>query len=190
MRLLGPALQRGRLALDELAAATPRVRRLVAQLGPVADDLGPFARALPPALATAVPFLQATRRLVTDGPGYLRDFEPIIDSAHRVTDDLGKLIETVLPLGNALRAYIPETVGFFQNLGSTLGTYDANGHVLSIAAGLFQSPPASSAAKELSPDDCGAGRLRKPYIRTPGALECEPWRDFENSSIGVAGAGG
>jgi phospholipid/cholesterol/gamma-HCH transport system substrate-binding protein len=189
VRLLGPSLARGREALDELAAAAPRLRTLVAELGPVADELGPFARALPPALTTAGPFLDETRLLVVEAPENLRDFVPVIAAAHNVSKDLGKLINEVLPLGNSLRAYIPDTVGFFQNLGSSLGTYDANGHVLNIAAGVYPVPPASSTANELGPDDCGPGALKAPFLRSPGALECEPWTDYEDSFV-VAGGGG
>lgn len=189
VQLLGPSLARGRTALATLATTTPRLRDLVRGLGPVATELRPFARALPPALRGAVPFLGETRTLVTDGPRYLRGFRPIIDSAQRVAPGLGTTINDILPLGNALRAYIPETVGFFQNLGSTLGTYDANGHLLTLDAGLYQTPAASTLAKELGPGDCSAGRLKAPFTRLPGALECQPWEDYESSTIGVTGGG-
>ena len=74
----------------------------------MADELGPFANALPPALDAAGPFLTETRLLVKQAPANLRAFSPIIQSARRATPDLSALIEKVLPLGNALRAYIPD----------------------------------------------------------------------------------
>jgi virulence factor Mce-like protein len=187
VQLLGPALSRGRAALASLAAATPHLRTLVSGLGPVADELGEFAKALPPSLRNAVPFLAETRLLVEQAPGNLRDFAPIISSAHRVSEPLGDLIQKVLPLGENLRAYIPETVGFFQNLGSVLGSYDANGHILSLSGGFFQNPPASALNPELGPADCTNGRLKLPYTRLPGTLACQPWADYEKSNIGGGG---
>lgn len=189
VRLVGPSLARGRTALASLAATTPRLRELVRSLDPVATELQPFARELPPALRNAVPFFDETRRLVAQGPADLRAFRPIIASARRVAPDLGRIIEEILPLGNALRAYIPETVGFFQNLGSTLGTYDANGHILTLDAGLGQTPAPSTAATERDAGDCRPGRLKAPYTRLPGTLECEPWEDYASTSIGVDGGG-
>lgn len=187
---LGPALARGRTALASLAAATPGLRRLVAGLGPVAGELGPVARALRPALRSAGPFLDETRRLVASGPENLRDFRPIIASAQRVAPGLGELIDRVLPLGNTLRAYIPETVGLFQNLGASAATYDANGHLINITGGLFPVPPGSASATELGPGQCSAGRLKLPFTRLPGASECLPWETFEDSFIGVQKDGG
>jgi len=187
---LGPALSRGRVALASLADATPRLRTLVDGLRPVADELEPFAEALPPALEAAGPFLDQTRRLVAQAPGDLRKFRPIISSAQDVAPDLGTIITEILPLGNALRAYIPETVGFFQNLGSTIGTYDANGHLINLGLGLYPTgPPPSATSKELGPGDCTAGALKRPYTRLPGALACQPWEDYESSSVGVEGGG-
>jgi hypothetical protein len=121
---------------------------------------------------------------VDQAPANLRAFSPIISSAHRVTGSLGELIEKVLPLGNSLRAYIPDVVGTFQNLGSSIGTYDANGHIVTISAGFQNSPYASSAARELRAGDCGPGHLKLPFIRLPGALECQPWTDSDSSYIG------
>jgi phospholipid/cholesterol/gamma-HCH transport system substrate-binding protein len=187
VQLLGPSLARGREALAALAAATPRLRTLVKGLGPVADELGPFAKALPPTLRNADPFLGETRILVKKAPGYLKDLEPIIVAARGVTGgtgdrDIGKLVTEALPLANSLRAYIPETVGLFQNLGAAVSSYDANGHMVNLKGGLFQSPP-SSLATEIGPDACTAGRLKAPYIRTPGALVCQPWTDYAASSL-------
>ncbi|PTL56295.1 MlaD family protein [Paraconexibacter algicola] len=183
-QLLGPSLARGRTALASLATATPRLRTLVQGLEPVAREIEPFAKALPPALEAAGPFLVETRRLVRQAPGNLRAFRPIIRSASRVAPPLAPLIDEILPLGNALRAYIPETVGFFQNLGSTLGTYDANGHVLTLGVGLFPTPPGST-GKRLGPGDCGPGSLEKPYTRLPGTLACQPWADAASTNVGV-----
>lgn len=185
----GPALRRGRIALASLADATPRLRTLLDGLDPVATELRPFARVLPSTLRNAVPFLAETRKLVAAGPSDLRALRPIIASAHAVAPRLGSTIESILPLGNALRAYIPETVGFFQNLGSTIGSYDANGHMITLAAGLYQTPPSSATSTEVGPGGCTPGKLAKPYIRLPGALQCQPWANYADSAIGVEKAG-
>jgi len=183
-------LTSGRDALAALETATPRLRTLLTGLGPVADSLGPFARVLGPTLKDAGPFLSETRKLVAQAPANLRAFKPIIAAARHNIPPLTRSITDVLPLGNALRAYVPDTVGFFQNLGSSLGGYDANGHLISVTASFNQVPPQTSAANEIGPGACTAGHLQPPFLRLPGALECEPWTNYQDSYVGVEGGGG
>jgi ABC-type transporter Mla subunit MlaD len=187
---LGPALTRGGDALATLTTETPRLRTLLAGLGPVADSLGPFAKVLRPTLREAGPFLQETRKLVVQAPGNLRAFRPIVEATLKQTSGLEDSLTKVLPLGNALRAYVPDTLGFFQNLGSSLGTYDANGHMIDVTASLNQVPAQSSSATEIGSESCAAGHLKAPFIRLPGALECEPWTNYEDSYVGTEGGGG
>ena len=117
--------------------------------------------------ATPRPFLDETRRLVRQARRTSGDFAPIIASARAGRSRRSAtLIEQVLPLGNTLRAYIPETVGLFQNLGATMATYDANGHMINLAgAVLLTGPPASSTA-----DDRPGGvhaRARRQAVHPP-----------------------
>lgn len=188
-RLLGPSLARGREALDRLALAAPNLRELVSGAGPVTDELGPLARLLPPATDAAGPFLAETRELVLSGPDDLEDFSPVIDAADPVATTLDPVARAALPLGQELRVYTPETIGAFQNFGAAAGTYDAVGHILTTAAGGAQTLPSSTASDTIGPDECTPGLLERPYIRLPGTLECDPWRDFEESFLEVPGEG-
>ena len=58
------------------------------------------------------------------------------------------------------------------------GGYDANGHGARVGIVL---PPAATTV--LDPSGSGAGQLRAPYLRTPGALEGEPWKNFADSFV-------
>ena len=182
IRLLGPALARGRVTLETLASAAPSARRLVAGLRPVVDELGPFAAALPGTARAAGPFLAETRKLVEQGPQLLTTLRPVIDEALPASRALVPTVNALLPLADVLRAYAPETIGFFQNFGSTVGAYDATGHLIRTLGGIHQSLPESTAAAgEIKPDDCGPGLLPPPYIRVPGVNECQPWTDYDQS---------
>lgn len=187
-RLLGPALANGRELFERLASATPNLRELVAGLRPVVTELGPLARILPEATDATGPFLAETQDVVEQGPSDLQRFDPVIDAATPVTQDLLLVAEAALPLGQELRVYVPEIIGAFQNFGAATGSYDAVGHVLNTAAGDAQRLPASTASDEIGADECTPGRLELPFIRLPGTLQCEPWRDYEASFIDAAGS--
>lgn len=190
-RALGPALQNGRQLLDRLAAATPNLREFVTEARPAVTELRPLAQLLPEATNAAGPFLEETRKLVESGPSDLRNFAPIIDAATPVTEQLLKVSEAgLLPLGQELRVYGPETIAAFQNFGAATGSYDAVGHVLSTAAGDGQMglPPSTEAAGEIDGNDCGPGQIELPFVRSPGTLGCEPWTDFEDSFIDASGS--
>ena len=180
-RQLAPGLAAGRQTLDRLESATPELRRLVSGLNPVADKLKPLARELPSATRAAGPFLDETQTLVKGGPRDLRRIEPIIESAAPIATDFPPVIERAIPLAKDLVAYVPETIGFFQNFGAAAGTYDKVGHIVTLATGLIQLPPSSTTSHEIGPSDCTPGMLKKPYTRFPGTNECEPWPKFVKS---------
>lgn len=189
VQILGPALARGREVLDELAAATPNLITLVRGLDPAVDELGPLARILPAATDALGPFLAQTRALVEGGPRDLRRFAPIIDAAFPVASKLTPTIEKASPLAQELRVYAPETIAFFQNFGAATGSYDRVGHMMNVAAGGAQTLPLSTAGNVIGPDDCTPGLLELPYIRFPGTLECQPWRNYEDSFIDIDSGG-
>lgn len=181
---IGPALRGGREALDRLAAAAPNLRETVQELGPVVDEAGPLVRLLPEATAAASPFAAETRKLVEGGPRDLRRFLPIIVAADPVTKQLDPVARAALPLGQELRVYSPEIIGAFQNFGAASGTYDAVGHILTVASGGAQTlPPSTAAGGSIDQTQCTPGLLELPYIRAPGTLECDPWTDYEDSFI-------
>ena len=185
VRLLGPALARGRVTLERLAGAAPEARRLVEGLRPVVDELGPFAGALPPTARAAGPFLAETAKLVEQGPQLLTQLRPVVAEALPASKALVPTVNALLPLADVLRAYAPETIGFFQNFGSTVGAYDATGHLIRTLGGIHPFlPPSTAAAGAIEADNCGPGLLKPPYIRVPGVNECQPWTDYDQSFFG------
>lgn len=189
-RVLGPALADARRLLERLAVATPNLRDFVAGARPAVRELGPLARLLPDATDASGPFLTETKRLVSGGPSALRDFVPIIEAATPVTAQLLEVVGAgVLPLGQELRVYAPETIGAFQNFGAASGSFDAVGHVLSVASGNGQEglPPSTAAGGEITRDDCTPGQVELPFVRTPGVLGCDPWTDYEDSFLDASG---
>jgi phospholipid/cholesterol/gamma-HCH transport system substrate-binding protein len=181
VRLLGPGLSGGRQALDQLAASTPRLNELVSELTPVAKELKPFAKELPHTVKAAGPFLNQTRKLVKGGPKDLRKLDPIIRAAAPIATDFPPVIENATPLAKDLTAYIPETIGFFQNFGAATGSYDKVGHLVNLATGLAQTLPGSTSGAKIDGDECTPGALKPPYTRLPGTAECQPWLGYQDA---------
>ncbi len=190
-RSVGPALAGARQLLDRLATATPNLREFVKEARPAVTELQPLTRLLPEATDATGPFLEETRTLVERGPSDLHNFRPIIKAATPVTQQLLEVSEAgLLPLGQELRVYAPETIAAFQNFGAATGTYDAVGHILTTAGGNGQLglPPSTQLGGEIGQDDCTPGQLVLPFIRTPGALGCDPWTDYKDSFIDASGS--
>ncbi len=195
-RLLGPALADGRQLLDRLTQSVPNLRAFVRDLRPTVTELTPLVRLLPEASEAGGPFLEETRKLVEQGPSDLRNFDPVIDAASEVTPQLNEVATDLLPIGQVLRAFQPETLGAFQNFGAATGSYDAVGHVLSTAAGDGQMgpPPSTEAGGVIGPGDCTStgiyprpapGFMAEPFVRFPGTLACQPWPDYEDSFLEI-----
>jgi virulence factor Mce-like protein len=201
-RLLGPALSDGRRLLDRLSASIPNARAFVRDLRPTVTELTPLVRLLPEAARAGGPFLEETRILVEQGPSDLRKFKPVIDAAAEVAPQLDEVATDLLPIGQVLRAFQPETLGAFQNFGAATGTYDAVGHVLTTFAGDGQQgpppstkiPPIFGTPISIGDSDCttegiyprpSPGFLEKPFVRVPGNLVCQPWTDYEDSFLEI-----
>jgi phospholipid/cholesterol/gamma-HCH transport system substrate-binding protein len=192
---LGPALASGRQLLDRLASATPNARQLVAGLDPLVDELGPFARLLPAATEAAGPFFDETEKLVSESPAALRKTRKLVSpETRRVLRKFGPLTQRLLPVVESLRVFTPEQVGFFQNGADAAANYDANGHMIRIAAGganmmpmSIDNRPGDPYLNPVAPGECGTGLLAEPFHRLPGVLECEPWPDYEDSFLGDGG---
>lgn len=185
VELLGPALANGRELLDRTAAATPNLRELVAGAGPVVDALGPFSKLIPPASEAAAPFFRETRALVEEVPDQLREQRPLLRLAPPLLDKLNPAVDLLNPVADELRIYTPETIGFLQNVADAAASYDANGHLIRVASTSANTlPPSTASGGTLSPFDCGPGLLEAPFSRAPGAVECDPWLDFDESRIG------
>ena len=186
---LGPALAGARALLDRTATATPNLRELIAGLGPLVDELGPLAKLIPPATKAAAPFFNETEKLVTEAPAALRKTRGLVSAKTRkVLRQFGPLLQRMTPVVEELRAFTPETVGFFQNSADAAAPYNADGHMIRIAAGLANMlPPSTASGGVVEPGECSPGLLAEPFHRLPGALECDPWADYEDSFIGGGG---
>ena len=170
------ALVRARDAVGPLRslvrAAAPGVRRLVA----AAADLDPLLR-------DARPVLARSRALSGHGPGDLRALTGLVGHAQPLLGRLGPVLERLGPMLDQSRVRLPDFFSFFSNWADFTGNYDANGHGARVGIVLSPTP-----TNELAPDANGAGELAPPYLRVPGALEGQPWRDYAKSF--VAGGGG
>ena len=182
---IGPALAEARALLERTADATPTLRTLVTEAQPLVEELGPFARLVPPSGKAAAPFLRQTRLLVEEAPEALRDQRGLVDIAPPLLDDLVPLLDRLNPVADYLRIWTPETVGFFQNVADAAASYDRNGHLIRTNTGVGQVlSPSAIAGGVIGPTDCGPGLLEAPYHRAPGVNECQPWTDYEATRIG------
>lgn len=191
VRDIGPALAGGRRLLDRLREAVPNTRALIADAGPVVDELRPFAKLIPPATRAAKPFFAESRRLVEDAPGQLARTRPLLRAAPPVLEATGPVAQRLNPVVDYMRVFAPEVVGFFSNITDSAAGFDQNGHMIRLATQVISTPPPGpNNGVTLGPSDCGPGLLAPPFSRTPGANECDPWDDFESSFIGGDGSGG
>ena len=77
-----------------------------------------------------------------------------------------------------LRVRFPDLFSFFANWADFTSNYDANGHGARVGIVL---PPTPTTV--LSPSSDGAGQLAPPYLRTPGAMDGQPWSDYYKSFV-------
>ncbi len=175
---LAAGLRSPRLALERTRRAVGNLRDIVADARPGVQRLVPFARDLRPTLHAAVPALDEGRRLAADAPADLRRIDTLLRTAQPVLGRLGPVLESANPILDEARARLPDAFGFFANWADFASNYDANGHTARV--GLVFSPPPT---KAIGPSDPGAGQLRRPFARTPGVLEGEPWTNYRDSFV-------
>lgn len=175
---LAAGLRSPRLALERTSRAVGGLRTLVADARPGVRRLVPFARDLRPTLDAAVPALREGRRLAADAPADLRRLDTLLRAAQPVLARMGPVLESANPMLDELRARLPDAFGFFANWADFAANYDANGHTARVGL-VFPPPP----TKAIGPSDPGAGQLRRPFARTPGVLEGEPWADYRDSFV-------
>ncbi|HEV2774721.1 MAG TPA: MlaD family protein [Solirubrobacteraceae bacterium] len=172
-------LRSPRLALERTRSAVGELRKVVADARPAVRRLVPFARDLRPTLRAAVPALGEARSLVADGPRDLRRLDELLRTAGPVLKDLTPVLAHANPMLDELRVRLPDAFGFFANWADFASNYDANGHAARVA---LVFPPAPT--KAIGPSDAVAGHLRRPFDRTPGVLEGEPWTNYRDSFVG------
>ena len=176
---LPAGLRSGRQALDRTRVAVDGLRAVVREARPGVRRLAPFARDLRPTLDAAVPALAQARTLVRDAPGDLDRVDVLLRTARPVLTRLNPVLRTANPMLDEVRVRLPDAFGFFANWADFASNYDANGHAARVG---LVFPPAPT--NVVGPSDPGPGNLRRPFARTPGVLEGEPWTNFRDSFVG------
>ena len=105
----------------------------------------------------------------------------MLNAAPSVIKRLGPIQDGLNPFLDVLRARIPEIVNFFVLAGDATSDYDANGNMIRATAIPIQFPRHPNL---IDPSDNGAGSVVRPFDRTPGSPEGEPWDDYADSYIG------
>jgi phospholipid/cholesterol/gamma-HCH transport system substrate-binding protein len=180
-RLLGPGMASARRALDRLVTALPNLRALTADSRPVVDEVVPTVRVLRPATDAIAPLLRQTRALVAESPAQLRALQPVIDAANKVFPLLDPTMKRLGPLLDRLRVFAPEFLGFFELGADAAANYDANGNVVRVSPIMIETARHTNV---VGPSSDAPGVVERPFARTPGSLEGDPWTDFAKSFIG------
>jgi phospholipid/cholesterol/gamma-HCH transport system substrate-binding protein len=150
---------------------------------PATAQLVPTSRVLRTTLAAAQPTLADLATTVRSTPRDIAAVTPLLRVAKPTLTTLNPLLRDVLPVLDLTRVYSPELAGFLSNWTDIASTYDAAGHGVRLMNSGVRPPD-----KVVSPDRVDPGYIDSPYVRTPGALSNEPWKDYRDSFL--SGAGG
>jgi phospholipid/cholesterol/gamma-HCH transport system substrate-binding protein len=181
IRALGPGLSAARGALTRLDQAIPNLTALAEATRPAVAEIVPTVREIRPAIAALRPLIAEARALIDAAPGQLRKIEPVIEAAIPVLQYLDPLVKGFGPMFDYLRAFGPEFINFFTLLADATSSYDAAGNLVRTTI------PAIQVARHpnvIGPSDPGPGVVERPFFRTPGSLEGEPWTEYWKSFIG------
>ena len=181
---LPAGLREPRRALAAASQVIPDLRRLLRGAAPGLRELVRAAGELRRALVAARPALREARGLSASAPRSLRALTPLLREARPVAHRLEPILQRTGPMLDQARVRLPDFFSFFSNWADFTSVYDANGHGARVGIVL---PPAPT--KVLKPDGAGPGQLKAPYLRVPGALAGEPWRDYAGSFV-AGGEGG
>jgi ABC-type transporter Mla subunit MlaD len=172
------SLRSTRQTLDRLGASVDDLHGLMRDGRPAAAELRRIAPELRDLVIDAAPALARARELVGDGPADLQRLQPLLKAARPVLDTLVPILRDTLPMANQLRAHAPDWFSFWSGWGSYASPYDANGHGARVGL-VLANPPRNV----ITPGSGAPGRLDPPFVRTPGALQSEPWRDYADSFL-------
>lgn len=171
-------LDAGGRTFDRLAASVPQLRRLVAVGRPGVRELRRQAPALRALMADARPALRSLDRLLATAPADLRRIRPLLPIARDVSAAAAPALRASNPIFNETRVRLPGAFQFFPLWGDFTASYDANGHGARVGLQLVGTPD-----NEIDGTNCGPGKLKLPFMRAPGALTCDPWRDYRKSFV-------
>jgi phospholipid/cholesterol/gamma-HCH transport system substrate-binding protein len=161
------ALDGADAALDATRAGVQPLRALVRAARPGVAELVGASQELDPLLADARPVLAQAAALAAHAPGDLRALRGLVAHAEPLLGDLGPVLERMGPMLDQTRVRLPDFFSFFSNWADFTSNYDANGHGARV--GIVLGNPTST--------------LPAPFLREPGALEGEPWSDYEDSFV-------
>jgi phospholipid/cholesterol/gamma-HCH transport system substrate-binding protein len=147
------------------------------------DELRPTARVIIPAFNALRPLLDEAAGLIADSPAQLRRIRPVVNASLPLIRRLEPTVDRFGPFVDYLRTWAPEVVNFFTLAGDSTANYDANGHMIRSTAIPIQTARHTNI---IGPDDPGPGLVERPFARTPGSLEDEPWDGYEDFFIGGA----
>lgn len=179
LELLPGSLRSGRLALADLDATIPDLRRVVRVAKPAVRELVPTVRELRPTLAEARPTLREVRELSQTAPADLTAARPLLRKLPPVARTLDSVLAQLNPALDHIRVRGPELTGFTQLTADATANYDFVGQGARVAA-IFKEPP----QRLIGPSDDRFGCLVRPFERTPGVLEGAPWDDYDESFVG------
>jgi phospholipid/cholesterol/gamma-HCH transport system substrate-binding protein len=171
------AFEAQRRLLRRVPAEVPTLRRTLRSAAAATTELGDLAQdlqrssTLAPETMEAAEALLATVRLRAP---LLRD---LLATAAPALDVGARAARGAAPILDQFRARVPDSLGWLFLMGASTSSYDAVGHAFRLM-GIGTEAPRRWAT------GCGAGLLRRPFIRLPGELACEPWEDFASSFIG------
>jgi ABC-type transporter Mla subunit MlaD len=181
VRALGPGLSAARGALGRLDQAIPNLTALAEAARPAVAEIVPTAHEIRPAIAALRPLIAEASALIDAAPAQLRKIEPVIEAAIPVLEYLDPLVKGFGPMLDYLRTFGPELVNFFSLLADATSSYDAAGNLVRTTI------PAIQVARHtnvIGPSNPGPGLVERPFFRTPGSLEGEPWTEYWKSFIG------
>lgn len=179
-QLFGPGLSEGRQVLEHIAASIPHLQTLADESRPAVNQLLPTARVLRPAFAAVSALLAEARKLVDAAPRQIRTLRPALNAVYGVLPYLKPILTGFGPFFDHLRARAPEIVNFFALGGDSTADYDVNGNLIRASAVLIQSARHTNV---VGPHSNAPGLEKRPFDRTPGSLEGEPWKNYWKTFI-------
>ena len=182
-RAIGPGLASARALLEEMRESIPNLQALVDATAPAVEEFVPTARKLGPVIEALRPMLDSARALIADVPAQVEAIQPVIDVALPVVKRLDPLMTELGPMIDYLRVAAPDVTSFFLLWGDAAANYDAAGHLARLG---FGNGNFVNHENVISASDAGPGLVERPFFRTPGALEADPWGDYWKSFIGGA----
>jgi virulence factor Mce-like protein len=165
-------------ALSNARSLAAPATHLLTEAGPAIAELPATATELSGALRAVRPALSNAASAATVAPDAARAFAPVLRAAGPLLKVMTPVLRALGPMLDQARVRFPDAFSFFSNWADFTSNYDANGHAARVGIVL---PPAPT--NVLSPSSDGAGQLQPPYLRTPGALNGQPWTDYSKSFV-------